>query len=99
MPEIKQGQRAVPSAGINVLGAYRAGRGTPTGTGLQPEAEHMIRLAIIGQIADIRKAELDIARQGLTSYSNIAVTRMNAQADVINAVSNMMRIAMVDDRK
>lgn len=96
MSEIKQGQRAVPSAGMNVLGAYRAGRGTPTGTGLQPEAEQMIRLAIIGQLTDIRKAELDIARQGLTSYSNIAVTRMNAQADVINALSNMARSQQMD---
>ena len=96
MAEIKQGQRSTPYAGANVLGAYRAGRGTPTGTGLQPEAEQMIRLAIVGQLSDIRRAELDIARQGITSYSNIAVARLNAQADVINAASNMARSQQMD---
>jgi len=98
MAEIKQGSRAKPYAGINVLGAFAAGAGTPVGTGLQPEAEHMIRINMINLLSDIRRSELEINRQGLTSYSNILSSRLAAEANVISAFSNMARNQQMDRR-
>ena len=93
MAEIKQGQRSVPGSGMNVLGAYRAGRGTPAGSGLQPEAEHMIRLQMIGLLTEIKKAELDINRQALTSQTNVIVSNLTARANLAAAGVSLAKVA------
>ena len=97
MAEITQGQRDVPYSGLG-LGAYAAARGTPVGTGLQPEAEAMLRLQYIKQMVEVKKAEDEIKRQGLTSYSNMVVARLNADADVLNAFSNMARTQQMSNQ-
>ena len=99
MAEITQGQRDVPYEGANIFGAFAAGRGTPVGTGLQPEAEAMLRIELMKAAASIARTEMELATQSITSYANVNTAVINARANAIAAVSGYARTVGLDNER
>ena len=99
MPEITQGQRDTPYEGKTIFSARVAGRETPTGTGLTPEAEHMIRLELIKKIAESAKLKMELANQSITSRANIAVAVQNAMTKAIGGAIEMARLGQMSNSK
>ena len=97
MPQVTQGQGTTPYEGKTIFSARIAGRETPTGTGLTPEAEHMFRMAYTKELAAITRLKMDLAIQSITSYANVAVTAQNATTNALNAVANMARTGQLNN--
>lgn len=99
MAQLTQGQGTTPWEGTNILGAAIAGRETPTGTGLTPEAEHMIRAVYAKELASISKLKMELATQSVTSHANITVALQNARTNALNAWVNLARIQQMDNQR
>jgi len=96
MAELTQGQRNVPYTKTNIFGARAVGRETAVGTGLQPEAEAMLKIELLKVLSSISKLEMEMATQSITSFSNVNTATVTARANAISAVSNAARVGQLD---
>ena len=96
MAELTQGQRNVPYTKTNIFGARAVGRETAVGTGLQPEAEAMLKIELLKVLSSISKLEMEMATQSITSFSNVNTATVTARAKAITAVSNAARVGQQD---
>tara|TARA_R110002126_G_scaffold161997_1_gene309892 strand:+ start:14753 stop:17185 length:2433 start_codon:yes stop_codon:yes gene_type:complete len=97
MPQLTQGQGSTPYEGANIFGAGVAGYETPVGTNLSPEAEHMLRAALMKQLTGIAKLKMEMAIQSTTSYANIAVSVQRATTDALSAAIEFAKLEHLDN--
>ena len=99
MPQLTQGQGSTPYEGANIFGAGVAGYETPVGTNLSPEAEHMLRAALIKQMTGIAKLKMEMAIQSITSSTNILVSVQRASTEAISSAVGMAQLGHLNNKR
>ena len=99
MPQLTQGQGSTPYEGANIFGAGVAGYETPVGTNLSPEAEHMLRAALIKQMTGIAKLKMEMAIQSITSSTNILVSVQRASTEAISSAVSMAQLGHLNNKR